>query len=127
MLYSEKLNTEKLNNEIDYIFKNITEKNKNKLLNNFIKLLFDFNNIKISITTIKKTFNENNCFSSFIFYNICNGVIKNTDDLKFYILNEINLIMPNNEYLYNRFLLKYEIKDICKEFNNNFEFKEIEY
>ena len=125
MLNSEKITKENLDNELSYIFNNITYKNRNTLLNNFIGLLFKYNGLKISTTTIKHTFNVGNNFNDFIYNNIDDNVIDNVDDLKFYILNEINLIMPNDEYLYNRFLLDNENKGIYKEFNNNFKFERI--
>lgn len=101
------------NKRLNKILNNPTKKN----LNIFLSNIFDLNDLNTD-EIIK---NIPDYYYTFIFQNIKEGVIKNIEDLKFYILNELNLMINNNKELfyitfnnqYKEFnLITYEIEEI---------------
>ena len=117
--YIESLFVEiRVKNDILFGFSDLyNEKQFKKQLKEILKKIFLLNGFRVSETLINKYFSE---FSEFIYNNVSDKVIKSSNDLKFYIENELTLIIENNEYLFKRFF-RNEFKEI-----KNFLFVEIE-
>ena len=117
--YIESLFVEiRVKNDLIFLFSDLyNEKQIIKELKDILRKIFLLNGFKVSETTINKYFND---YLNFICNNLKDNTIKNSETLKFYIENELMLLIENNDYLRKQFFNN-EYKQI-----KNFLFVEIE-
>ena len=104
-----KLNDLLVENDVVYLMSKLDEKFVRNLIKKHLKNIFLFNGQEVSEKLIDKYFSN---FINFIYNNLNDNVIKSNKDLAFYIHNELQFTIENDEYLFKRFFKNkyFEIK-----------------